>query len=149
MGLLIVWSLLALPGVVLNGPIFILASVISHKKAKGALVLFALINPMDASDPSHRSPRRLRGQNRRQRRPRDLEDPRRFGCRAPPLRLLGLPGHLAGGARGRAFEVEGRDAVHCVHGAAVHELCGAEVWGGGDGCDEVSFRVHCVVAVVW
>ncbi|EJD05900.1 glycerol-3-phosphate O-acyltransferase [Fomitiporia mediterranea MF3/22] len=37
LGLLIVWSLLALPGVILNGPIFILASVISRKKAKEAL----------------------------------------------------------------------------------------------------------------
>ena len=34
--LLLVWSTLALPGVILNGPIFILASIISRKKAKGA-----------------------------------------------------------------------------------------------------------------
>ncbi|KAI5124541.1 hypothetical protein M0805_003063 [Coniferiporia weirii] len=37
LGLLIVWSILALPGVILNGPIFILASVISRKKAREAL----------------------------------------------------------------------------------------------------------------
>jgi glycerol-3-phosphate O-acyltransferase / dihydroxyacetone phosphate acyltransferase len=30
-----VWTVLALPGVVLNGPIFLLASVLSRKKAKG------------------------------------------------------------------------------------------------------------------
>ncbi|KAF7291697.1 Protein kinase domain-containing protein [Mycena chlorophos] len=36
-GLLSVWSIFALPGVVLNGPIFILASIISRKKAKEAL----------------------------------------------------------------------------------------------------------------
>ena len=30
-----VWSTLALPGVILNGPIFILASIISRRKAKG------------------------------------------------------------------------------------------------------------------
>ncbi|KAL1692296.1 hypothetical protein GGG16DRAFT_90169 [Schizophyllum commune] len=35
--LLAVWGVLALPGTILNGPIFILASVISHKKAKEAL----------------------------------------------------------------------------------------------------------------
>jgi len=35
--LLILWSLLALPGVILNAPIFILASVLSRKKAKEAL----------------------------------------------------------------------------------------------------------------
>ncbi|KAJ7220775.1 hypothetical protein GGX14DRAFT_203583 [Mycena pura] len=35
--LLSVWSIFALPGVVLNSPIFILASVISRKKAKEAL----------------------------------------------------------------------------------------------------------------
>lgn len=34
-----IWSTLALPGVILNGPIFILASIISRKKAKGALTL--------------------------------------------------------------------------------------------------------------
>ena len=34
--LLLVWSTLALPGVILNGPIFILASIVSRKKAKGA-----------------------------------------------------------------------------------------------------------------
>ena len=37
LALLIFWSILALPGVVLNGPIFILASLISRKKAKGEL----------------------------------------------------------------------------------------------------------------
>ncbi|KAI0082693.1 glycerol-3-phosphate O-acyltransferase [Panus rudis PR-1116 ss-1] len=35
--LLIVWTVLALPGVILNGPIFIAASIISRKKAKEAL----------------------------------------------------------------------------------------------------------------
>ncbi|KAF8136325.1 glycerol-3-phosphate O-acyltransferase, partial [Boletus edulis] len=35
--LLMVWSTLALPGVILNGPMFIVASVISKKKAKDAL----------------------------------------------------------------------------------------------------------------
>jgi glycerol-3-phosphate O-acyltransferase/dihydroxyacetone phosphate acyltransferase len=34
-GLLGVWAIFALPGVVLNGPIFILASIISRRKAKG------------------------------------------------------------------------------------------------------------------
>ena len=33
--LLLIWSSLALPGVILNGPTFILASIISRKKAKG------------------------------------------------------------------------------------------------------------------
>ncbi|TDL27443.1 glycerol-3-phosphate O-acyltransferase [Rickenella mellea] len=37
LGLLATWSILALPGIVLNGPIFILASVISRRKAKEAL----------------------------------------------------------------------------------------------------------------
>jgi glycerol-3-phosphate O-acyltransferase/dihydroxyacetone phosphate acyltransferase len=35
--LLVIWSILALPGTILNGPMFILASVISRKKAKEAL----------------------------------------------------------------------------------------------------------------
>ncbi|KAI8998717.1 glycerol-3-phosphate O-acyltransferase [Trametes punicea] len=35
--LLTVWTVLALPGVILNGPIFVTASVISRKKAKEAL----------------------------------------------------------------------------------------------------------------
>jgi len=35
LALLIIWSTLALPGVILNGPMFIIASVISKKKAKG------------------------------------------------------------------------------------------------------------------
>lgn len=35
--LLIVWAILSLPGVVLNGPIFLLASIISRQKAKGAV----------------------------------------------------------------------------------------------------------------
>ncbi|KAI0709102.1 glycerol-3-phosphate O-acyltransferase [Earliella scabrosa] len=37
LGLLTVWTILALPGVILNGPIFITASIISRKKAKEAL----------------------------------------------------------------------------------------------------------------
>ncbi|KZV71648.1 glycerol-3-phosphate O-acyltransferase [Peniophora sp. CONT] len=36
-GLLSVWSVLALPGVILNGPIFLTASILSRKKAKEAL----------------------------------------------------------------------------------------------------------------
>ncbi|KAG6854305.1 hypothetical protein C0991_008200 [Blastosporella zonata] len=36
-GLLIVWTILSLPGTILNGPMFILASLISRKKAKEAL----------------------------------------------------------------------------------------------------------------
>ncbi|OBZ75539.1 hypothetical protein A0H81_04406 [Grifola frondosa] len=35
--LLMVWTVLALPGVILNGPIFLLASIISRRKAKEAL----------------------------------------------------------------------------------------------------------------
>jgi glycerol-3-phosphate O-acyltransferase/dihydroxyacetone phosphate acyltransferase len=35
MGLLAVWTSFALPGVILNSPIFITASIISRKKAKG------------------------------------------------------------------------------------------------------------------
>ena len=34
-GLLSVWSIFALPGVILNGPIFLTASLLSKKKAKG------------------------------------------------------------------------------------------------------------------
>ncbi|CCL99138.1 uncharacterized protein FIBRA_01153 [Fibroporia radiculosa] len=37
LGLLIVWTILALPGVILNGPIFLAASIISRQKAKEAL----------------------------------------------------------------------------------------------------------------
>jgi hypothetical protein len=33
--LLLVWTMLALPGTVLNGPMFILAAIISRRKAKG------------------------------------------------------------------------------------------------------------------
>ncbi|CAE7155235.1 unnamed protein product [Rhizoctonia solani] len=36
-GLLAVWTAFSLPGVILNGPIFILASILSRKKAKEAL----------------------------------------------------------------------------------------------------------------
>jgi hypothetical protein len=38
-GLLIVWTILALPGTVLNSPMFILASVMSRRKAKGTHVV--------------------------------------------------------------------------------------------------------------
>ena len=34
--LLIVWTVLALPGVILAGPIFLISSIISRKKQKGA-----------------------------------------------------------------------------------------------------------------
>ncbi|KAH9951331.1 glycerol-3-phosphate O-acyltransferase [Amylocystis lapponica] len=37
LGLLMVWTMLALPGVILNGPIFLTASIISRRKAKEAL----------------------------------------------------------------------------------------------------------------
>ncbi|SRR6266702_167902 len=37
-GLLSVWSTFALPGVILNGPIFLTASILSKKKAKGTRV---------------------------------------------------------------------------------------------------------------
>lgn len=47
--LLTIWSTLALPGVILNGPIFILASIVSRKKAKGGSVVRAckvVLNPI-------------------------------------------------------------------------------------------------------
>ncbi|KAF9227958.1 glycerol-3-phosphate O-acyltransferase [Gyrodon lividus] len=37
LGLLVVWTILTLPGVILNGPMFVLASVISKRKAEEAL----------------------------------------------------------------------------------------------------------------
>ncbi|TFY72710.1 hypothetical protein EVG20_g282 [Dentipellis fragilis] len=37
LGLLAVWTILALPGFILNGPIFLTASIVSRKKAKEAL----------------------------------------------------------------------------------------------------------------
>ncbi|TFK29910.1 glycerol-3-phosphate O-acyltransferase [Coprinopsis marcescibilis] len=40
--LLLVWTVLALPGTILNGPMFILASIISRKKAKEALAASAV-----------------------------------------------------------------------------------------------------------
>lgn len=39
-GLLSVWSTFALPGVILNGPIFLTASILSKKKAKGTQMSF-------------------------------------------------------------------------------------------------------------
>ncbi|KII88537.1 hypothetical protein PLICRDRAFT_110360 [Plicaturopsis crispa FD-325 SS-3] len=36
-GLLLVWTILALPGTILNGPMFIIAAIMSRKKAKEAL----------------------------------------------------------------------------------------------------------------
>ncbi|KAI0256667.1 glycerol-3-phosphate O-acyltransferase [Lactifluus subvellereus] len=41
-GLLSVWSIFALPGVILNGPIFLFASILSKKKAKEALAASAV-----------------------------------------------------------------------------------------------------------
>lgn len=38
--LLVVWAVLALPGVILNGPIFITASILSRKKAKGSFDIY-------------------------------------------------------------------------------------------------------------
>ncbi|KAJ8594325.1 glycerol-3-phosphate O-acyltransferase [Rhizopogon salebrosus TDB-379] len=40
--LLMIWTILALPGVILNGPMFILASLISRQKAKEALAASAV-----------------------------------------------------------------------------------------------------------
>lgn len=34
--LLLIWTILAFPGTILNGPMFIIASIISRRKAKGA-----------------------------------------------------------------------------------------------------------------
>jgi hypothetical protein len=36
-GVLLVWSVFALPGVILNAPIFITAKIMSKKKAKGEI----------------------------------------------------------------------------------------------------------------
>ena len=37
-GLLLVWTVFSLPGVVLHAPIFITASVVSKRKAKGSVI---------------------------------------------------------------------------------------------------------------
>jgi hypothetical protein len=37
-GLLLVWTVFSLPGVVLHAPIFVTASVVSKRKAKGSVI---------------------------------------------------------------------------------------------------------------
>jgi len=42
-GLLLWWGMLSLPGVILHAPVFILAKIISHQKAKGQLPAYQLL----------------------------------------------------------------------------------------------------------
>lgn len=86
--LLIVWSFLALPGVILNAPIFILASIMSRKKAKGEFFLYC------TSMYSLRVLRVRRGigcinsKNRRSRCSGDLESSGFTHCRSNSLRNI-------------------------------------------------------------
>src|SRR5882762_4018478 len=45
LALLTIWTILALPGVILNGPVFLIASIVSRKKAQGAVELYFCFVP--------------------------------------------------------------------------------------------------------
>ena len=113
-GVLTVWSSLALPGVILNAPMFITASIISRKKAKGAY------GDVVAELTPRRSARGVDGQDRRSRRPRHLESARRARHGPAPLRALRRLHRLArlplpDAARRQAVDAD-RDVCAPQHG---------------------------------
>jgi hypothetical protein len=74
-GLLAVWTSFALPGVILNSPIFVIASIISRKKAKGTVVVSQCCN-CSLSDMLCSGSGGFQCKSSGQGCPGDLEDPR-------------------------------------------------------------------------
>ncbi len=89
LALLILWSILALPGVILNAPIFIIASVLSRRKAKGGFFLLLLL-PVCSLRVIFiiRGSGCIDSKNCRSRRPGDVESPDFTRCCSNPLRNL-------------------------------------------------------------
>lgn len=138
-GLLLTWTIFALPGVILNGPVFITAGIISKEKARRTPHSLSL----SLSDTPFRSPRSIHRQNRRPRRLGDVEDTRLPRSSAGALHDLRNHCVVYSVQGRRAAEVAGANADHYVVEHAVYWVLGAEVWRGRDGRVEVcSFSIR-------
>ena len=144
LGLLIVWIVFSLPGVILNGPIFITASVMSRKKAKGSFQTAFMLAMVD--NKMYRGSCSLKCQDCRQGCPRYLESTNFLGNGARFVYLLRILGHIHSHQGGISSIVDIMDSLSHSDGPSGYELRGLEVRGGWNGCAQVSLAVHCTIA---
>lgn len=158
-GLVTGWGILALPGVVLNAPMFICASIVSRRKAKGVCFSWLLFiiksssvfssSPVSCFLARPRGPRSLNRQNCRPGRPRNLE-----GACIPWPRSTIVSGlccycNLYGCQVQRATKVCALDPACHVGGFALDRIFGPQVWRGGHGRVQVGdFRLWCSISAV-
>lgn len=125
-GLLLVWTVFSLPGVVLHAPIFVTASVVSKRKAKGSVLescMFAFLRCSYVSRGSRRISRKGRGA----RRPRNVESFDLAGHDPGPLYLLRNSRDRSCFQDRRTLEVDSLDALSCNARTSVHWLCSPQV----------------------
>ena len=136
-GLLIVWTILALPGTVLNSPMFILASIMSRKKAKGLSVILY----MRYQAHTHQLPRGARSLHRKSCRSRcscDLESAYISWSGTSGIRLLCFPLDSHRPQSGNATQMAIMDALLDTYSIACDELCFSQIRRGWNGRPEVS-----------
>lgn len=124
-GLLIVWTIFALPGTILNGPIFILASILSRQKAKGR---FHAHLTKSSSHQSCRGTCCFHGQAQRAGCPRNLEGSHLTRCCACVVSAICLPCDSHCDPCECDNEMENHDPAYRFHGIAFHEYCCIKIW---------------------
>lgn len=136
--------MLALPGVILNGPIFLLASIISRKKAKGmASISDHLYSGILNNYRACRGVSRFGCKNCGKGCPCNMEDPHfPWGC-STFVRFLCFPCNCCGHKGKCSLGMENLDTFPCHVSLTIHWVCCLEVRRGRYGRIEVS--VSCVV----
>lgn len=89
--LLAIWTTFALPGVILNGPVFLTAKIVSHKKAKGMYSLLCRLYSTFTVLCVDRGPCGICGQGSRPRCPGYLESTHLTRANTRPVWLLCVP----------------------------------------------------------
>lgn len=133
-GLLVVWTLLALPGTVLNAPLLILARRLAKKKARG---MYSLCHRRIVTDKYYRSPGSIDCKDRRTGCAGDVEGAHLDGCGARIVQFLCCGRNNTGHPCSSTFQVPRHDAFRRSCCLALHDILRIEVRRGRYGCSQV------------
>ena len=129
-GLLSAWSIFALPGVILNGPIFLTASILSKKKAKGTrrYITVCGILHIFISSCHLRGRGSISGQDSRSRCNRDLESIDISWRRSSAIQLLRRYRYHTCHQSEMSVEMEADNATSDYHSATRDRVRSTQIW---------------------
>jgi hypothetical protein len=135
-GLLLVWAIFALPGVIVNGPIFILAKLISRKKQRGQSQVHRATDPL-MSRILCRGTRRIYRKDRRARCCCYMESSHLRRSSTFALWILRLHRYYNHLQNKRCSEMEDRHTIPNHDRSTFGRIFGAQVRRSWNGCFKV------------